>query len=280
MIKTSLLVSIALGASLSLASAQTLSHVYYFEGGNFLKDSVGSADLQQVPAATVTQVGGAARFTNTPTPTGALQTIGTPDLIPGNGSTFSIELIFTLAALPTSRASLFNEITDFSTNSRGFDLYTDNTGRVVTEIGNSVNGQNSGFINSDNGNNPFSLVAGKQYRLGAAYDFSSINPDNAFDPYSATYFLENLTDGGAIITNVVTGTLRNVANPSIYAAIGGRYDNAGTIVNGASVDIAALGIYDGAITGLSLTAVPEPSTVGLIGAALFGAIALRRRTRR
>lgn len=270
-----------LGFPASSARGELVS-AWYFEGSDFLTDSVGSADLTQVGAGSVTQSGGSAVFNGT----AAFQT-GVVDLIPGSGSQFGVEMIFTLDSLPSARAALLTEVVGFGSSTRGFDLYLDSAGAVVTEFGNT-GGTTSSFVSANGpfAADPFTLEAGKQYRVGVSYDLSPVNAVfSNFETYTSTYLVDNLTDGTSFSTDV-TVTARNISSdPTAFFAIGGRYDNAGTsLVNGADISIEAVGVHDSLISELTLTsavtAVPEPSSMAMAGIGLGGVLLRRRRRNR
>lgn len=248
------------------ASAQVVDHQWNFDAGNFLTDSVATADLTVTPADSVTQVGNTASFDGT----GVLETNQALYGVASVNPLFSVEMVITLDAIPSSRTAFVGEFqNNGGGNNRGWEFYTEASGALIFALGNT-NNTSSAFFPSTNvgfgGDANFVIEAGKQYYIGAAVDLSQVNDDvSNFESASITYFLENLTDGTPQESVTITRTMRNLSSGGQFT-IGGRDGATGNLIS-ADYDSVTLS------TGL----IPEPSTYGLIGAAIALGVAMLRR---
>lgn len=255
----------AIGTTTTLAA---VIHTWDFgDSGAFLEDTTGSNNFTTAGTGT-TQVGNTASLNGNGTLDTGADIFGTQ----GDNPTWSIEMVLTLDSIPTNRTAFASELAFVTGGTSGWEFYTESSGALIMDFsGTNPSGQgNNAFFVSTNlgqgGDAGFTLAAGKQFYIAASVDLSNVNADAAFDSASVTFFMQNITDGGALQSVTTTRTMRNLSNGTGTFSVGGREGATGNLL---SADI------DSVILSNSL--IPEPSSTALLGLGALALIARRRR---
>jgi len=246
-------------------SAATTLHYWQFESSpGFLQDSVGGSTLTSTGSAS--QVALPASGRGSDFATGALS---------GNAAAADLAIN---GWLRTSNVALG----DFTVEALAHaDAFWGSSGDTIVGAADAQNNVNVGWLlqvrssqlsfalcygaSCDLNLSGISIVAGKDYYLAAAVDLAG---------GQTTFYVQNLTDGGALQTAVASNAFTAFNQPT-YLAIGATGD--GSLGFDGLID--EVRISDRVLGAEELMIVPEPSVAQLLGLGLACLSLARRRSR-
>lgn len=294
-------------ASLSLAclftllalpvSAATIIH-YRFEDPNWLVDSSGNSHTLTArsnptggtnPAQYTLPASGAGSAFPNPVPQNGLSNLdaatfnGTGWLTAADNdaftsSTFTIEAFVNASDLDLGYtpfiashfqgAHLVNQRSWALAVNRNNDGTNDGQLQMILSKNGETGGGNTAVILSGSS---LAMVAGKDYYVAASVSLGAAAADR-----SITFYLQNLTDGGSLLTSTVSHGIESLHNSTAAFAVGGQGVTSGT---GASLFQGVIDEVRFSNTVLSqneLLAIPEPGTLLLLGLSGVALLVTRR----
>ena len=242
-------------------SAQVVNYWRFENSPGFLNDSVGSTTLasSSVTQVTLPATGRGSSFLNYGSASAADFTEGSSSYL--NGTYGGMAGDFTVEAFihrDTNAGTFFDTIVFTGTGAgspavHGFNFYV----RVDTALGNSSGELMLGLSDGTNFSSLLSgrvIPTGKDYYVAVTFSLSG----------SATFYVENLTDGGSLLTSTVIhsfASLNNLTTVQIGGIAGGSNNDVffDGLIDNVRISNAAL-----SPSALLINAIPEPGTYAFV----------------
>jgi hypothetical protein len=184
-------------------------------------------------------------------------------------NTVTVEALVNFAQRPTTNTLVFVAGHFTSTgNQRGYAMIVNNQSNLLG-VALSADGANATQYFSD-----FTIANGKDYYFGVSINLTAATAQER----SVTFFLQNLTDGGELLSQTVTGISQSALFNAASAFGIGAQGNGNSSENWSGL-IDEVRVSNVALSANQLlVAIPEPSSAAaLLGLAGLGFAATRRR---
>ncbi|WFB36342.1 PEP-CTERM sorting domain-containing protein [Kiritimatiellota bacterium B12222] len=271
---------VGLTALLSSAQAATLGYWRFEDSPGFLNDSSGNGHNLTAEAsavqAEIPATGNGSTFSN-PIPLTSASNVDLANLTGSKylsasdsddwtQSAFSLELYFNAADISDASSSIMVSHFDSGSNDRGWFLGIHRTSKLL-QVAFSNDGQ-TGAGHTEVIDSPWAIDEDKDYFAAVVVDMTDTSADGI------TFYLQNLTDGGALLSSNATHSLTSIHNSDAQFRIGNQISGNGNIFDGVVDEVR---FSSGLLSESELMAIPEPSTVVLMLGALATCGLFRRR---
>jgi hypothetical protein len=183
-------------------------------------------------------------------------------------SAFSLELYFNADSISSSSSSILVSHFDSGSNDRGWFLGINRTTKLL-QVAFSNDGL-TGTGHTEVIDSPWTIDEDKDYFAAVVVDMTDTSASGI------TFYLQNLTDGGSLLSSSIAHTITSLNNSGAQFRIGNQASGDGNDFDGVVDEVR---FSSGLLSEGDLLAVPEPSSFALISG-LLALCCVGRRQRR